>query len=330
MEEFKEIEFHKARDFSNKVNATFEFIKQNFAALGKSILFIAGPPVMIASLLMGNFISEFMNLAQGMGRSSGNPEMMENYFLSVSFWIQIAAAFIFLLVSGVVTIATINNYLILYGERKTSKIEVNEVWDRVRETFWMYFGTTFFFALLAVGAYLVLLVPIVILGNISGVLIVLGVLFFIIAVIYLSIAVSLTFFIRGYEKKGFFESVVRSYNLVRGKWWSTFGLIIVLSLIVSTISYIFIIPWYIMTVVSALHNTSVSDFQGPSSSTQVWTLLFFTLYYLAQMILYALPNVGIAFQYFNLVELKEARGLLSKIDSIGKVNPPTTRPEENY
>lgn len=328
MEEFKEIEFHQARDFSKKINATFEFIKQNIASLGKSILFIAGPPVLIASLLMGNFFSEFFNLAQGVGRGIGN-DIAENYFMSVSFWVQIIALFVFLLVSGVINIATVNNYIILYGEKKTNKIEVSEVWDRVRATFWMYFGTTFFFAFLAVGAYIVLLIPIFILGEISGVLVVLGVLFFIVAIIYLAFAVSLTFFIRGYEKRGFFQSIARSFNLVRGKWWSTFGLLLVLSMIVSTISYIFIIPWYVMTVVSALHSTGVGEFQAPSPSWQIWTMVFFTLYYLAQMVLYALPNVGIAFQYFNLVELKEAKGLLHKIESIGKSSEPS-RPEEHF
>jgi len=329
MEEFKEIEFQQARDFSKKINATFEFIKQNIGPLGKSILFIAGPPVLIASLLMGNFFSEFFNLAQGMSGGMGN-DMAQNYFMSVSFWVQMATMFVFLLVSSVINIATVNNYIILYAEKKTNKIEVSEVWDRVRATFWMYFGTTFFFVFLAVGAYIVLLIPIFILGEISGFLIVFGVLFFIVAIIYLAFAVSLTFFIRGYEKKGFFQSIIRSYNLVRGKWWSTFGLILVLSVIVSTISYIFIIPWYVMTVVSALHNTGVSDFQGPSSSWQIWTIIFFTLYYLVQMILYALPNVGIAFQYFNLVELKEARGLMSKIETIGSDSQSPARPEEHF
>jgi len=48
------------------------------------------------------------------------------------------------------------------------------------------------------------------------------------------------------------------------------------------------------------------------------------------MILYSLPNVGIAFQYFNLVELKEARGLMSEIETLGEQTPEANRPEESY
>ena len=69
MENFNFIEFHRTRDFSRKLNATFEFVKQNFKPLGKSILFIAGPPVLVASLVSGSFMSEFMSFSM-----VGNPD----------------------------------------------------------------------------------------------------------------------------------------------------------------------------------------------------------------------------------------------------------------
>ena len=148
MENFQAIDFHQARDFSKKMNATFEFIRQNFKSLGKSILFIAGPPVLIASMIIGSFIGEFFNLSQTAASNPGDTEAFQSYFMSVSFWLQIVLMMCFFIVSGVMTIATINNYLILYGEKQTNRIEVSEVWERVRATFWMYFGTMFFFSLL--------------------------------------------------------------------------------------------------------------------------------------------------------------------------------------
>ena len=71
MENFNFIEFHRTRDFSRKLNATFEFVKQNFKPLGKSILFIAGPPVLVASLVSGSFMSEFMSFSM-MGNNRRN------------------------------------------------------------------------------------------------------------------------------------------------------------------------------------------------------------------------------------------------------------------
>jgi hypothetical protein len=233
-------------------------------------------------------------------------------------------------ISSVMTIATINNYIVLYGEKQTNQIAVNEVWERVRATFWMYFGTMLFFFLLAFAVYFVLIIPVALLAAISPALIFFGMMLMFCGIFYLMISVSLTFIVRAYEKKGFFEAIGRSFKLVQGKWWSTFGLLMVLYFIMMVISYIPIIPWYVVTVVSAVHNTTANTFQEPSPMWATLTTVFFMLYYLAQMILAALPNIGIAFQYFNLVELKESRGLLNSIEEIGKTPEQANDPEEQY
>ena len=74
------LEFHKARDFSKKINDTFEFLKQNFVPLTKSILFIAGPPVLMGSLMMGSFIGDFLDFTQSSIANPGSAEMAEKYF----------------------------------------------------------------------------------------------------------------------------------------------------------------------------------------------------------------------------------------------------------
>lgn len=324
------LEFHKARDFSKKINDTFEFLKQNFVPLTKSILFIAGPPVLMGSLMMGSFIGDFLDFTQSSIANPGSAEMAEKYFFSPNFWLQIVLAMIFLLISGVAALSSVNNYILLYGEKKSNQIEVGEVWARVKETFWMYLGTMVFFGLLFIVAYIIMLVPIALLAAASPLLVFFGVMGMFVGIFYLLFGACLTFFIRAYERKGFFEALSRSFYLVRGKWWSTFGLVIILSLIASTMSYLFIMPWYIATIVSSFHNVSTNSFQGPSYNWKVFTTISFALYYLAQMVLYAIPNVGIAFQYFNLVELKEAKGLMDEIKTLGSAGGQPPQREEGY
>ncbi len=328
MKVFTPIEFHKSRDFSKKVNDTFEFLRQNFVPLTKSVLYIAGPPVLMGSLLMGSFMGEFLNLSQLGTTNPDSVGRIEDYFLSPSFWLQIILAGTFLLISGVASLSAINNYILIYGEKKSSQIEVSEVWVRVRQTFWMYLGTMIFFTLLIGAAYIIMIIPIVLLNAISPFLIVFGVIGVIVGLFYLVFGASLTFFIRAYEKTGFFQALSRSFYLVRGKWWSTFGLIFILGLIVSTMSYLFILPWYIATMISTFHSASTGVFQEPSFNYKLITIVSFTLYYLAQTVLYSIPNVGIALQYFNLVELKEAKGLIDEIETIGQPGQAPKRDEE--
>ncbi len=327
MESFKLIEFHRTRDFSNKLNATFSFVIQNFKSLFKSLLFIAGPPVLIASLLLSSFISDFFSLGIQSGR--GDPEALTGYFTSVNFWLSVAFAFVFFVVSIVVTTATVYNYLILYGEKKSNQIEVSEVWERVRNTFWMYLGTTLLIGLLAIAVYMVLIIPMFVLGAISPFLIFFGVIIFMGGIVYFSVSISLVYVVRAFESNGFFESLARSMKLIRGKWWSTFGLWMLLSMSVGVVSSLFFIPAYVIMIMQSLHNLQPNDFQEPSAMMNTIVLVFMTLYYLSQMVLSCIPSVGLAFQYFNLVEMKEAKGLMNQIESFGQP-PPAPGQEEHY
>src|SRR5262245_19976528 len=142
MENFRAIEYHHTRDFSCKMNATFEFIRQNIKPLGKSMLVIAGPPVLIASLIIATFMDEFLGISKAAANNPGDSEISQTYFMTITFWLQMVLMFTLFLVSSLMSIATINNYILLYEEKQSNKIEVSEVWNRVRETFWMYFGTT--------------------------------------------------------------------------------------------------------------------------------------------------------------------------------------------
>jgi hypothetical protein len=289
-------------------------------------LVIAGPPVLIGSLLVGSFVGQLFGMSQ---MAVNDPIGYQNFFATSSFWLKLMLMFIFILISGVITIATINNYILIYSEKRTNQIEVSEVWDRVRASFWMYFGSMILFALLAIAAYVILIIPIVVLGAISPFLIGFGILIMIGGIFYLLVGASLTFIIQGYENKGFFQAIGRSFKLVQNKWWSTFGLVLILYLIMGVISYIPLIPFYIVLFMNSLHNVNANSFESPSNSMQLWTTIFFAAYYLLQMLLNTLPNIGIAFQYFNLVELKEAKGLMNEIESFGKPQD-TTRPEETF
>lgn len=325
MQNFQLIEYHQTRDFSRKMNATFEFIKQNWKSLGKASLLIAGPPVLIASLIMGSFFGDIVSL----GNINGDPEATMEMFASATFWLQFILAMVLFLLSSVMSIATINNYIILYEELKTNEIPTALVWERVRMTFGTYLGTTILFSLSFMVLVCIIIIPIGVLSALSTGFTILGVLALFCVVFYLIFSLSLTFIIRGYEKVGFVDAVQRSFKLVQGKWWSTFGLIFILHTIMMTISYIPIMPLYIMMFVSAMHNVSTDPTANPLEGTSSLTTILMAVYYMIQLLLSALPNIGIAFQYFNLVERKEAKGLMASIDSFGEPSsaPPS---DETY
>jgi hypothetical protein len=138
-----------------------------------------------------------------------------------------------------------------------------------------------------------------------------------IAIFYVAVTFSLLFVIRAWEPVGFFTALTRSYRLVQGKWWSTFGILFVTSLIQSTISSLFFIPWYVNFIATLLHSTTGNPAEDPGFLSQLISQTFLVLYFLSNVLLYCVPLIALAFQYFNLVELKESKGLLASIENIG-------------
>lgn len=329
MQPFELIEFQQTRDFSKKLNATFEFIKQNFKPLTKSLLYIAGPPMLISSILAGNLYSGYLGFITGFSQNPGNPEVMTGYLTSPLLWIQVAGAALLFLISFVVIVSVVNNYMLEYHSTRSNKIDVDVIWQRVRHTLPMYFGTTLMYWLLLLAGYLLI---VFIVAGASFLSVWLGVLVGFVTIagfVYIVVALSLLFIVRAWEKTGFFEAASRCFMLIRDKWWSTFGLLFVASIIQSTIASVFLIPWYINFFITMLHSIEGGPVSQPSFLSELINNIFMTLYFIISFLLYSIPLLALAFQYFNLVELKEAKGLLTRIDSIGK-NPASPPKDEQY
>jgi len=328
MQPFEPIEFQQSRDFSKKLNATFEFIKQNFKPLTKCLLYIAGPPMLIGSILAGNLYRGYLGFITGFSQNPGNPEVMTDYLTSPILWIQVAGAALLMLVSFVVIVSVVNNYMLEYHATRSNKIDVDVIWQRVRNTLPMYFGTTLMYWLLLLAGYLLI---ILIITGASFLSVWLGVLAGFATVggfVYMMVALSLLFIVRAWEKTGFFEAASRCFTLIRDKWWSTFGLLFIASIIQTTIASAFLIPWYINFVITMLHSLEGGPVSQPSFLSEMINNLFMTLYFITSFLLYSIPLLALAFQYFNLVELKEAKGLLSRIESIG--NTASLPKDEQY
>src|SRR5690349_2406072 len=103
MAAFQFIEFAKTRDFSNKMNATFEFVKQNFKSLGRAMLYIVGPPALIASLLIGSLMGDYFRAIFGLA-NGGHNGVFEAF--TSELIIKIILTIVVATVTSVITMAT--------------------------------------------------------------------------------------------------------------------------------------------------------------------------------------------------------------------------------
>jgi hypothetical protein len=129
---------------------------------------------------------------------------------------------------------------------------------------------------------------------------------------YAMVALSLFFIVQLRERKGFFATIGRCFSLVWGKWWSTFGLIFIMSLLVGVLALV------VVAITSFISSPfTMTPEQGQSVLGRVMSVVAVSLNSVSTMALYPLLFLALAFQYFNLVERKEGQGLHALVDTIG-------------
>lgn len=317
------IEYHKTRDFGKKLNVTIEFIKENFKPLSKALVYIAGPPIIIGSLLLSQIFDGFISLTTlaQTGIEPGLGELSE-------FILPGIGAVIFLLIGGTALLAVVYDYMILY-EKQGKDISVSDVWELTKKSFWQVLLRMFLLSLIGIALYIGLVLIFVLFSAASPALAFLIGMPAFVGFIYVVIPMYLFFIIAAYEEADFGVAIGRSFKLIRGKWWSTFGLVIVTGMIQGLISYVFLIPWYAIFIIKTLHSVEPDSFTEPSLVMEILGNISFIFYSIMRYLLYCIPLIAIAFQYFNLAELKESKGLMAKIDAFGTTSKPEDE-EEHY
>ena len=297
----QKIEFQRYRDFGQIINATFEFIRQNFLPLLKAIIFIAGPLILLAGIFGGLYQKSVFTFYK---------------LTSVSqFGIIFVLYVLFIFLSIITLITVVYSYIMIYLQRTDEHIiQIDEVWVVVKLYILKVIGLTISLFLICFLLVLIIFIPLALLFNIQsnpfGVFLIFLIL--IIPLMYITIKLTLVYFASLYEKIGVVESIKRSFYLINNKWWFTFGLVFVLGIIQGFMGFVFVIPQYITMFTVAFNSI---EGNGIDSVTEI---IFMVTSIIAALnfVIYSVSLIAIAFYYFSLVEQKEAKGLLEKIESI--------------
>ncbi len=307
------IMLYQRRDFGEKINATINYVTQNFRSFGTAILYIGGPAALLTGIASGIMQSSIFDLSKSANRDPGN--------VFAAFSGIFSGSFLFVVVFGVIAQSLISlaayTHLKLYHQRTKQgsfvglagsgqpvvpAITVAEVWADMQPNIGRVVITSLLVGLATFAAALLLLIPGIYVG------------------IVLSLALPVTIF----EGSDFGTTWSRCFQLIKEKWWSTLGLLFVMAMLVGVVSFIFTAPAAVLGFM-----IGAKLMPGVPTTIIVVAQAFATV---GQYLLYSILYVGLGFQYFNLVERQEGTGLLSEIDSIGAATSPPlptqTRPDE--
>lgn len=281
------IVFNKERNFNSILNVTFAYIKQEFKPLMKAVLFLSGPVILLSGIIYSFIIPKLHNVL-------GNPFKIGllsvfDFSLGNAYWINLALIIISL--ASIITVT--NSYIFLYVSNNAKGFTLNDVAKESLKRF----------------------LKILILGVVGTIIVLVGSIV-IIPGIYLAVTLMLIFPIAIIGQKDIFDSISRSFDLIKSNWFSSFFLMLFLFIITFFLGIAFYIPLYIINAFFELNAVSLET----SVFGELFTTIMTTIAIFLSNLSYTILFIAIAFHYFSLVEKHESPTLQKMISSINDEN----------
>ncbi|MEO6149488.1 MAG: hypothetical protein ABIN95_12035 [Mucilaginibacter sp.] len=293
-------ELRRVRDFGEIISDSFVFFKDNFKELFKPLIIICGFFIVSSSIAYVFMQINIMRITNQGYRDPASPDYTETS-AAVGMFTGMGFYYINVMLLALCILLVTFCYMAVYQEKKgLEKPTMEEVWG--------YFKYYFFRSM---GGCILMLIMVII-----------GTVLCVFPGMYLATVFYLILPIMIIENSSFSYALSKSFKLISGNWWLTFGVMFVMSLVVGFASSIASIPVALIT--SFKQFISFGAFTTP-------LLIFFSVLMHILMLGYALLSISIALCYFSYSEQKEGTGLMSRIERLGTNDDDTTHlPTEQY
>lgn len=304
----EKIEFYKKRQFGEKLNMVIVFLRQNAGPFVKTQVFITGPVLLLVNFLMVSGqqdIFDFQLIAD-------DPEG----FLS-SMLDTYGVAFLISIVSASLLPTVCYNFMKSYQSAPLGEISIASISRATMQKIPAVLLYTILMMVIMMGTFIFIASVGASMGVMGVVLFMfIGFAVFCYLVSFLVLGTSIIIF----EDLNPLAAIPRAFKLSKGKRLSTLGLIVVTIIIAMLINSVFNLPQIVAMGVWAFNSVDEVSNGGilpdPPMYGQIVNVIFAVLSTFGTLIAYSVIYLALAFQYFNLVERQESRGLLSEIENL--------------
>lgn len=297
MEEHNYVAFRKERDLGAIITDTFKFIRLEWKPFFSYVFKIAIIPILlaVASVLYISYASS--KAFSGIDVENLNTINDENLFgNSVEIIVAVFLMMVFYLVAYVMVNIGSLYYIKSYIENN-GQVNFEEIKQKVGEKFWAFVGLGILIGLIVFASMILCFFP----------------------AIYTGIVLSLASSILVFENKTVSNAIGDSFNFIKGHWWETFGISIVIGILVSILSYIFSIPVVIYQLIQGM------SLLGTDDPTQMMGMFSDPVYLVlnvianaGQFLFSSITLIATVLVYFDINEQKNASGTLNQIDGLGR------------
>jgi hypothetical protein len=301
------IEFYRQRTFSEKLNITFQFIRENWKPLLKYSFYIIMPVCLIQTFATNAFFDTYMGLITG--SASGNIINSSMYNVMANYGVMMLC----MLIGGAIMSGLIYAMMQTYAtrENRLRDVTLDDFKEILTKNTWKYLRIIFFILFV----YLLIACIMILLAYISMITLFLTVpllIAFIILLIPIMLVAPVYIFERDIK---LFAAIKKAWILGTTTLWGMLGLMIVLYIISSVIQTVTMMPWYLTIFVSSLLSMA-------SESTMNQSFIYKIIVYILGLIqsfgMYAsmiISIIGLAFQYFHAREKVEGITIESNISN---------------
>ncbi len=280
----QKVELRKIRDFSENLNDTFVFIRQNFKPLLISFLGIAGVFMLAAAIVSGIYQAQFGNLFEMILKGNPTATTSNNlfnifnptyFFLIVLSWLNIVAMKV-----------SVVAYMKVYENKNGETPTMPEVWAE----FTRYFLKVLIYS-----------IPIVLLIIVGCVLCFLPGIYLWVILVPFEMLVMI-------EGRSFSDSFNRCFTIISKNFWPSFGIYIIAYLIYSFSSGIIgAVMGLIAGILSYFTTKDISSTIGiVTSILSIFSFIFYIVFCVSAIL-----------NYYSLSEKFDGTGMMRRLGNLG-------------
>lgn len=293
------IVFYKERDFGEKFNVTFEFVKQNWKILLRYALYGILPLAFVGALSLNSLMQTMMDA------SSGNAMLDDklSYSMLFSYALLFPTSMLAYIWIGTVVFSMMQFYNA--HDEGLQGVTFQELKPYYKRNAWRLFkcglvGTllgiiflTIFFAVIALGAAI----------N-SGALVALFCFLLFVAFFVCLVPLILVTPTYIFEDISVWQAYVRGFRLGWSTWGGIFGLGFVLSLLSQVVSFVFVMPWEICFFVKMIFVQAYAGEETFVSSAAFVILqyIFGVVMWIGTYLIYTLFFISTSYLYSHAAE----------------------------
>jgi len=297
-------ELRQRRDFGQLISGSFALLRQHGRPLYRAIAVSCLPLLLFGAYLIGGAFGQIM------GARNVDPFTSSGDRFAYG-GIMIGAAYVLFVLLIVFLHALVHEFLRAHDRGEASSATTGFLVKRALGRLFHYLGILVILGLMVAAAAFVFVLLIMLEEPVISVVAGLGMMA---AVLAVTTYASLASAAQAIERTGVTSAMQRSFMLVRGDFWPTLGVSMVIGLIVGAIGYIVqLLGVVVMMVLMFIGASGDSDAMNPVMP--IVMSVFFGLQFGVMLFTYPLPCACMVLKFCSRIEEQEGHGLRARIEA---------------